>query len=175
MKPFTLKNLALALLGTAVFVFFLVAVLPQEAAKGAAMGLVDSIDSAFFYSPERLYAIAAAYGAEGRAFYIQQRFSFDVIWPLAYGFFVFSWLNLWLRSKRWVLLLSWVPVGFDFLENISAAFVLSRFPERVNGVAWMASVFTPLKWLTLYSALTLVLALFVVGPIWHGHQRQKTR
>lgn len=175
MKAFTLKNAGLALLGTGLFVFFLVAVLPQEAAKGTALGLVDSIDSAFFYSPARLYAIAEAYGEQGRAFYIQQRFSFDVIWPLVYGFFVFSWLNLWLRSQRWVLIFSWLPVGLDFLENISAAFVLSRFPVRVDGVAMMASAFTLLKWVTLYSALVLVMSLLIVGPIWHWRRAQKTR
>ncbi len=115
-----------------IFVFF---VLPAESTKSLALGLEMSPDTSIFYTASKLYDIALSYGIEGRSFYIHQRFTFDLIWPIAYGTFLFvtsvyffKKINL---SKPFHKLL-WLPiiaVIFDYLENMMTALVMFRFPE----------------------------------------------
>ena len=172
-KKFDRKNLIFALVATGLFMAFLVGVLPQEAAKGEALGLVEGIDSAFFYQVEDLNRIVSAYGETGRAFYIAQRFSFDVIWPLVYSALIWTWLNVWLTSKRSVLWLTLFPLIFDYLENLSVVYVMWRYPTPAPVFAFLATVFTPLKWLTLYLALGLVMSLWIIGPFVRFKERQR--
>ena len=55
-----------------------------------------SPDQSFFYSTGDLYRMADAFGAAGRAAYVRARWTFDVVWPLVYTFFLataISWLG----------------------------------------------------------------------------------
>jgi hypothetical protein len=155
----------LALIGLIVFVGFLVVVLPQQAASGA--GYTERAaapDTRFWYSADDLYAAADAWGPAGRAAYVTARVSFDVIWPLAYGFFLLTALG-WLGARLlpaaspWRAL-AWLPVlvvALDFAENACTAIVMTRYPERTAVLADLAGVFTAGKWATLSVAFALLL------------------
>ena len=75
-----------------------------------------------------LYQMAEAYGQQGRQAYIRARFTFDLVWPIAYGLFLTTAIS-WLLSKalpdgsRWHLLNIAPVLGmlFDYLENIGAS------------------------------------------------------
>ncbi len=71
-----------------IFAFFIIVILPQMARQLAAISGVDiSPDTSFIYTARDLYAMAEAYGPEGRDYYIYSRFTFDLIWLAAYLFF----------------------------------------------------------------------------------------
>lgn len=163
------------LLALAMFVGLTAWVLPQQAARAAeAAGGAGSPDMSFFYSPGDLYRWAEAYGASGRQAYVRARFTFDLVFPLVYLFFLAtatSWMagrvfpphSLWQRANLAPL----VGTLFDYCENVSAAVVMVRYPDRTPVVDLLAPVFTGLKWVALgASFLFLAVALAMVARSW---------
>jgi hypothetical protein len=151
----------------AVFILFMLFVLPKMAGRLSEMtGVSVSPDTSFIYSAADLYAMAEAYGAEGRAYYIHQRFTFDLIWPLAYLLFFLALITLLYRhlpaasSLRLVNLLPFAGVLFDLLENSGAAYLMYRYPEPVPFLAALVPVFTFLKWLMIgLSSLAILIGI----------------
>lgn len=141
------------LAGLAVFVLFMIFVLPQQAQKAQAYSGGTSPDTSYLYSASDLYSMAERYGPDGRAAYIYARFTFDLIFPLAYLFFLTTSLS-WLLARgipehsRWRLLNLFPFAGavFDYLENISTSLVMARYPATTPGVDLLAPVFTLVKW-----------------------------
>lgn len=156
--------------GLALFVGFLVLVVPAQAAAGEFYtSLRPAPDTERWYSPEDLYAAAEAWGATGRAAYVRARVTFDVVWPLAYGIFLLTGLSwVWARAtrpgSRWrrIALLPLLVVVLDYAENLCTATVVGRYPARTPVLAELAPVFTAAKWLTL-SASFLLLAVGLVA------------
>jgi hypothetical protein len=159
-----------------VFVLFIVIVLPGEAAKSAALGLEGSPDTSFFYTADQLYDTCEQYGEAGRSFYIEQRFSFDLFWPLVYGAFLTTSLAFLgqrastKRRMRWFYL-PILAVAFDYLENIMTATVMRRYPLETMILADLAGFMTSIKWITL--SLSFVVFLAVLGI--HIHNRFRKR
>jgi hypothetical protein len=158
------------LIALAVFVLFTALVLPGQSAQAEAFsGGAGSPDTSFFYAPADLYRMAEMYGAAGRAAYIRARFTFDLIWPLIYlaGLTTaVSWLNsrAFAPASRWQLtnLIPLVGCLFDYLENVSAALVIGRYPARTPVVDILAPAFTALKWSFLAVSFILLLAAGVL-------------
>lgn len=163
-----------------IFVVFIAYVLPNvSAATKLATGSDQAPDMDFFYTAESLYQIAETYGPAGRSYYIKSRYTFDVVWPLAYGAFLTAALSRLLRKSNgsrfkgsrlngsrlaWLHLLNLLPilgVLFDYLENIATATAMYVFPKTIF-LAYLAPYFTAIKWSCLYAAFTV---LFVGIPI----------
>lgn len=152
-----------------IFIFFMAVVLPHMAGQLTALTGVDSSpDTSFIYSAEDLYAMAEAYGAEGRAYYILSRFTFDLVWPAAYLFFLVATITTLFRflpeNSPWRLvnLLPFAAVLLDLLENSAASLVMFRYPEPTALIAQIAPLFTFLKWLFVaVSFLVLILGLIL--------------
>lgn len=170
-----------ALISLVVFAAFIALVLPDQAAKAdAAYGEgAQSPDSSFFYTADDLYAMAESYGASGRAAYVQARFTFDVIWPLAYVAFLatsISWVlgKAFTAGSRWRLanLVPVIGMVFDYLENIAAALVMMRYPNPTPVVDSLASVFTMIKWVFVNGSFAVLLlgALIAVWRWVQGHR-----
>jgi hypothetical protein len=148
------------------FILFMALVLPGQAARSEAQtGGVGSPDTSFFYSAQDLYAFAEAYGEQGRQAYVRARWTFDLVFPLVYGFtlaITISWINRWAFPKDtgWqkANLLPLLGVVFDFLENASTSIVMLRYPARIDVVAWLAPVFTLLKWTFITGSFGVLLA-----------------
>jgi len=161
------------LLGLLVFVVFSITVLPgQSAQAGRSAGQTGVPDLSFYYSAEQLYEMAEGFGEEGRSAYIRARFTFDLVWPLVYGFFLVTSMS-WLAGKvlqegsRWEManLLPLAGVLFDYLENISTSLVMLRYPVETWLAANLAGFFTALKWISI-GASFILLIIFFVGAIW---------
>ena len=162
-----------ALAGLVIFVLFTTLVLPGQASQADSSSEdIGSPDLSFTYSVEDLYKMAQAYGEDGRAAYIRVRFSFDVAWPLVYGFFLIttiSWLyarsfksdNLWQRAN----LAPFLGVIFDFMENISTSLVMYRYPAKTPMIDWLAPIFTATKWVFVGGSFIFLLVGIVAG-IW---------
>jgi hypothetical protein len=120
---------------TAVFVVFAFTVLPAKAADAALYTPPGaSFDTSLFYTPAQALERAFAYGEEGRAAYIFDRWTFDLAFPLVYGVFM---LAAWAFSlKRLVsgdgqakpaygwLLVPALGIAFDFVENTAVTLLM---------------------------------------------------
>lgn len=161
------------LISLALFVIFMILVLPPQAARSTEVtGTNTSPDTSFYYTREQLYQIAEDYGQEGRYYYVDSRITFDIVWPLVYTLFLLnaiSWiLNKTIVEESSLRLLNLVPITsilFDFLENISNMVVMFRYPTPTDWLANIAGIFTSLKWITL-SAGFLILIIGVL--LWVG-------
>jgi hypothetical protein len=160
-----LTNGWITLLSLVIFLLFTALVLPGQAANAdAGQESVGSPDLSLTYSPEQLYNMAEAYGAEGRVAYIRARFSFDLIWPLVYTFFLtitLSWLfgRSFPPGSRWRLanLAPILGMLLDYLENLSTSLVMYRYPQPTDLAAYLAPVFTLLKWFSVSASFVLLL------------------
>ena len=153
-----------ALLALVVFVLFTATVLPWQAAIAAGYSEgIGSPDASFWYSADRLYGFAEAYGADGRAAYVRARVTFDVIWPLVYSamlVLVLGWLlrraSEPLARLRLLILLPIAALLADYGENACTAIVMVRWPETTDLLAAVAPVFTAAKWALLGTAFLAV-------------------
>ncbi|MBM3121284.1 MAG: hypothetical protein FJZ97_03750 [Chloroflexi bacterium] len=153
-----------ALAGLVVFLLFGALVLPGQAvaAEQASAG-AGSPDTSFFYKPDELLRQAEAYGEAGRAAYVRARWTFDLAFPLVYGFFLVTSIGWCLRraappSSAWRLL-SLVPVAavlFDFLENTATSLVMSGYPAVPGLALILAPWMTPVKWILVYASFGIL-------------------
>jgi hypothetical protein len=158
-----------ALAGFLVFLLFAALVLPHQAAQAAAeTGAAGSPDTSLFYRPNKLYDLAEAYGPQGRQAYIRARFTFDLIWPLVYAFFLttsISWLSRWAfpAGSAWLRanLVPLLAMAFDYLENISTSVVMARYPDPTPVAAWLAPVLTLTKWLFVGASFLLLVTCVI--------------
>lgn len=162
-----------ALASLLVFILFGALVLPgQTAAAEKYSSGIGSPDTSLLYSPDELYRMAEAYGEAGRRAYIRARFSFDLAFPFVYGFFLTACIS-WLLARvlppasLWRTLNLFPPAGvvFDLLENISTALVIGKYPSPAPIAAFLAPVFTLIKWMFVggsFIILAVALILWIV-------------
>ena len=160
-----------ALSALLIFLLFSALVLPQQATKAEQeTGSSDSPDTSFFYSPSDLYRMAESYGEQGREAYIRARFTFDLVWPMVYTFFLTTSIG-WVFGRtfgpdsRWqrANLIPLLGALFDYLENLSTSLVMLRFPDQTPVVDALAPVFTALKWLFLGASFLLLFGGIVIA------------
>jgi hypothetical protein len=154
-----------ALAALVIFLLFGALVLPGQAALAEADGRgAGSPDTSFFYAAADLYELAEAYGADGRQAYIRSRFTFDLVFPLVYVFFLTAGIS-WLYRRAWAEDSLWQRANlapllgglFDYLENGSTSLVMARYPAQTAVVDTLAGVFTLAKWLFVGGSFALLL------------------
>jgi hypothetical protein len=159
-----ISNGWVALAGVIIFLLFTALVLPtQTASQDSEIAEVGSPDLSFYYSAADLYDMAEAYGENGRADYIQARFTFDLVWPLVYTFFLVTSIS-WVSARAFGAQSNWqmanlAPVLgmlFDYLENTATSLVMWRYPAQTPFVDWLAGVFTALKWVFIMGSFILL-------------------
>ena len=163
----------LVIVSTAIFVLFIVTILPDQKAKmGVYAGDVGTIDLSFFPLPDQVYNMAEAYGEDGRHKYIVTRVSLDIVWPLAYAFFMISVITFFMRhvhgsdSRLVHFNLSAVAVlVFDFIENGLAVIVMSAYPDRFDWIVYIMATATATKWIMMGIAGLAVLYGIIALPI----------
>lgn len=160
-----------------IFVAFMVFVLPGQASQSDdAANDAGTPDLMFIYTVNDLYSMAETYGEQGRRDYVKARFTFDLIWPLVYGFLLVTSVS-WLFGKVFPMESIWqranlIPVFgvlFDYLENISTSVVMARFPAQTGVIDFLATIFTPIKWTLVVLSFILLLtglALLLTQRLW---------
>lgn len=161
----------LMLFAVLIFISFTALVLPGQSARSQSQaGDIGSPDLSIYYSARDLYAMAESYGELGRSEYIRMRFSFDLIWPLVYTFFLTITIS-WLYSQsvsmtsywRWINLLPVMGMTFDYIENISTSLVIYRFPAPTPAVDFLAGIFTGIKWLLVGLSFVSLIAGMIIA------------
>lgn len=154
---------------TVLFIVFIALVLPYVSALTSEVtGVSESPDTSFFYKSEKIFDMAEAYGESGRKFYIFLRWTFDVVWPIVYGSFLFVMMR-WLQSSLGFNKLTLIPimgVTFDFLENICASLIFWAYPTRLEWLAKITPYVTMIKWIAIglsFSVLIIGVVLIIVG------------
>jgi len=149
-----------------IFVTFMVFVLPSMSNyMDEKTGGADSPDTSLIYSGNELYDMAEDYGKEGREAYILVRFTFDIVWPLVYTFFLLSTLAYLYKKNRlkpvyiFILFIPLSAMMFDFLENVATALTMHFYPNKFIIILYSAPIFTFLKWILIYLSFLLVLYL----------------
>jgi hypothetical protein len=147
-----------------IFIFFMVVILPAVVLQTEAIGITESIDTNFSFQANEIYRIIGSYGVDGRSYYLLQRWTFDLVWPLAYGLPLFATLRLFLPqvlNQRWGFIskLPLLAVGLDYLENIIFSIIVVAYPNEFTWLAFVGVSVSLLKWLTLSGAMLLTIAI----------------
>lgn len=123
------------------------------------------LDMAFTYTPEQAYAMLAALGDAGRAFYLTRIVPLDLVFPAAYTLFfavAISWLlSRWLPAESPWMRANVVPLVAgvaDYCENVGVIAMLLAYPAELYGVAAFTAVFSPIKFTFIAVSMLLVLA-----------------
>lgn len=157
------------ILSSLLFVGFLLVVLPAVATYSkVVIGVSDSPDTVFIPGSIDLYQLAEAYGAIGRRTYIGLRWTFDLVWPLVYTWFLISWIKM--LSDRLSLkgvfgklyLLPFVGTGLDYLENIGATLIMGLYPMKLVCINRVTPYVTFTKWAVIGLTFTLYFVLLIV-------------
>ncbi len=163
-----------ALAALIIFLLFTALVLPGQAAGSAERtGGARQPDTSLFYTPADLYDMAEAFGPAGRPAYIQARVTFDVVWPLVYGFYFVTGIS-WLVGRafpasgraalgRRLNLAPVLGVGFDYLENLATSLVMARYPASTPVVDLLAGPFTLVKWIFVGGSFVVLVLVTAVA------------
>ena len=166
---YRISNTRVVVISVIIFLLFMAFVLPSQSAEAENYSSkAGSPDTSLFYTPDGLYRMAESYGESGRQAYIRARFTFDLIFPFVYGFFLavcISWLGARvIRETSSLRILNLFPpfgMFFDFLENISTSMVMAQYPLPAPMAVRLASVFTMLKWILVGGSFALLFGLLI--------------
>ena len=122
------------------------------------------LDLQFWYTPQRAYEIIGTYPPELLRSAAIGRLTVDMVYPLIYGFMIYFMLTVTFRRafpknifSNWIIFIPWGGVLFDYLENISLSIIYLRYPLELTTLAWIASIFTAIKWILIGIGFFLVL------------------
>jgi len=171
-KLYQLSSAPITILALVIFALVVAFVLPAQAQRAeAASGGTDSPDTSFFYTRDDLYNMAEAYGVNGRTAYIRARFTFDLVFPLSYLFFLATSIS-WVMKRavanpdsRWRLLNLSPVFGalFDYLENISTSIVMENYPQQTFLFDTLAPIFTLIKWFFVNGSFVILVPAALVA------------
>ena len=141
----------------------LAALFPLVLFPACGVGDFVPLDLHFSYTPEQVSIYLAGLGDEGRRSYRCMLLFPDMVFPLVYVTALSVLLVLVLcrrlsTARRYLCLFPYLVVIADWGENLFLATALAAYPDSLDAVIGIASLFTSLKWTLL--ALTL-LFLFV--------------
>ncbi|WP_020606053.1 hypothetical protein [Spirosoma spitsbergense] len=119
---------------------------------------VDPIDLTFGFNPARTLAMVAGYGPTARAFYARTELTIDLVYPVVYSFLLAVILTMLFRhwSNRQFVLLPFVVLLSDYLENAAIVTLLTGYPAQSMTVAVLCEVFKLIKWLSFGITVCLV-------------------
>jgi hypothetical protein len=151
----------------------------------AATGGQKILDMQPSVSAEETYQRLQAMGEVGRELYLRLMLTVDIVFPLAMLIFLFALAQFAAeraKLKGWrrtiLLALPLVYWGFDSLENVSAAAMLLRYPDRVDWLGGAIGYLTKSKrafMMLAFVAPHVLLAVVSVRAWWGARRDQAAR
>lgn len=133
----------------------------------AITGGIGILDMEVLYTPDQAYAILAAMGEAGWAFYLTHILPLDMFVPFFYALFLstaISWLlHTWLPAEsRWHRLNIVPVIGglFDYLENFGILAMLLAWPAQLPDIASFTMAATLLKF-----AFSILAGIILTGAL----------
>lgn len=161
---------------TVIFLLFVSIVLPYVSSMTSKVtGVTESPDTSFFYQSEKIFDLAESYGESGRDFYIMIRWTFDVIWPMVYGSFLYVMMK-WIQKGFKLNKLTLLPIAgvvFDFIENICATLIFWAYPTRLEGLAKVIPYITMIKWIAIGISFAAIIIGFII-QVWKKNTNEES-
>ena len=111
------------------------------------------IDVMFAYTPAQVYELVPAYGEQGRQLYAVTELTVDLAYPILYNSLLSLLMAIIFRSafssgSQWqklplLPLASWLA---DYVENVGITIMLVSYPQELDALAWITSLFSTVKW-----------------------------
>lgn len=126
------------------------------------------LDSRFWYTPtdvQNFFAyIDSNIGKAGLNLYALTQVTLDVVFPIAYGTLLAALITLLYSAEaaQRLIIIPILAALADLGENFILAYLASNHSITVSSIAWVASVFTLLKWVMVCCSGLLILG----GIIW---------
>ncbi len=123
-------------------------------------------DTDMWYSALDLKIISGLYDVRGGLGYAFTRFTFDLIWPLIYYFFLSSSLNLAMKGfnslslKKIYKLIPLLAVVFDITENTLCS--VHFIGLKLDQIAVAASISSGLKWIFIFISFALIIFHLII-------------
>lgn len=118
------------------------------------------LDMVPFYTAEKAYQMLTAYGPAGREHYLRILFTVDIVLPILAASFLAVAMTLVFPAGHSLRKLNVAPLlalAADYVENAAALALLLYYPNRLDGVASIAGVFTLAKHGLYWGSTLLVL------------------
>jgi len=142
----------------------------QKAATAQYTKNAGSIGLSFFPMPNTVYEWTEAYGPEGREAFIKTWLTYDFFWPLSFTALYLIFIGIAMRyvhgpKAAHLCGLAIVTLALDYLENILAIIIMSRYPTRLDMVAWALAGTNALKWISMGAVNVLFFYGLMAVPI----------
>ena len=122
------------------------------------------------YLPADLFAFAESYGEAGRRMYIAMSATLDLLTPF-FGALLMAWIALCFAKKKGdthlcsgTVLCAAAMCLSDWAENVCMITILANYPARITAAAYLARIFTALKYV-LMIVLLVLLVLNIKGKM----------
>jgi len=142
---------------------------------GAPVDATPPLDLAFSYSVDTVFAHGESLGAAGRELSAWVHLTLDIGYPIVYSllFAVIMVMALrylalsevWQRRTKYLPLLPFLLMGFDFLENFGISYLMLAWPNLPKLMVQLTSFATSAKWSLVGLVLSLVLGLLVLALV----------
>ena len=122
---------------------------------------IGPIDLTFGFNPQRTLQMVEDYGEAGRAYYKQAELTLDLFYPMVYALLLAVILTLIYRKLingpvRYLNVLPFVAMIFDYLENYTIVSMLTHYPEQSIAMATLCELFKLIKFLLFGLILFLI-------------------
>lgn len=113
---------------------------------------IGPIDLTFGFNPSRTLQMVEDYGDAAREYYASVELSVDIAYPIVYALLLAVILTLIYRKLirgpvRYLNLLPFLIMFFDYLENITIVSMLKHYPEQSMTMATLCELVKLIKWL----------------------------
>lgn len=115
------------------------------------------LDLKIIHGPEVTYNTFDAMSAEQQKRYMIGELTSDIIYPVIYTLFLSFSLLLLFKDFKTIPLIPYGAFVFDILENLSLVTLLKLYPQQIDWLAWISSIFSTLKWLFVFVSLLLII------------------
>ena len=132
--------------------------------RQARLAGLELLDSRAWYTPEEaadLFDALDRLDDGARVFYATTALTVDMVFPVSYGLLFAALLYRLFRGGAPLYLLALALALADALENVTVAALALSHDGEPSPLAWLAAVFTLIKW----ALLVVTLAAVCVGVI----------
>lgn len=157
----TRKTVTVLLIGYFVFPLYLLPLIINEGSTGP-------FDLLFFYDADTVYQMLADYGEALRQRYVIGLLTVDALYPIYYSLLMSLFIGVTIKSMpgklarlRYFMLLPFLVMLSDLVENTLLISLLTSYPEKLNVVAGVAGYVTCAKWL-MFAIAMLVVGLLLI-------------
>ena len=146
------RKRAVLIIGLAVIILVNVVIMPLFENTSSAL------DLRLYYSIQDVSQLLSGITSQSRNMKIFGTLLVDTPYAIFYGFYFSYFLKSVLRVKHWIIFSPFAITFFDILENITLSMIYWKFPKISSEMVYIASLFTTLKWLSVF--LVLLLAIY---------------